>query len=279
MVEAVVGEARAGGPRAISGDAALKAAAGLWVLVTLLGQWAFLYYIAAFYGAATLSGNFQAWSRNTVLFKGYVAGDMAGNLVFGAHVLLAAVVALGGTVQLLPQIRRRAIAFHRWNGRVFLTTAMVAAIAGLYMVWVRGASANLLGALAISLDAALILVFAAQAWRTARGRNVTDHRRWAMRAFLAANGVWFYRVGFMAWIAINRGPVGSTSHLDGPFDIFWEFGSYLVPLGVLELYLRTTGGSGQHARMAMAGGLLASSILTAIGCVAAYVIMWKPLLG
>jgi hypothetical protein len=45
---------------------------------------------------------------------------MIGNAFFGAHVLMAAVLTLGGTLQLVPQIRARLIAFHIWLGRVFL---------------------------------------------------------------------------------------------------------------------------------------------------------------
>ncbi len=48
-------------------DTALKATAGFWFLVAAIGQWAFLYYIVAFYGPSTLQGNFEAWSKNTFL--------------------------------------------------------------------------------------------------------------------------------------------------------------------------------------------------------------------
>ena len=57
-------------------DTALKAAAGFWFLVAVIGQWAFLYYIVAFYGTSTLQGNFEAWSKNTFLLKRYVATFM-----------------------------------------------------------------------------------------------------------------------------------------------------------------------------------------------------------
>jgi len=33
-------------------DTVLKAAAGFWFLVAVIGQWAFLYYIVAFYGTS-----------------------------------------------------------------------------------------------------------------------------------------------------------------------------------------------------------------------------------
>jgi hypothetical protein len=122
---------------------ALRSAAGFWFLVAVIGQWAFLHYIVAFYGPSTFRGNFQAWTKNTFLLKGYVPGDTAGNLAFAAHALLAGVIAFGGAIQLVPQIRTRAIAVHRWIGRVFFVTALGLSGSGLYMEWVRGARSNI----------------------------------------------------------------------------------------------------------------------------------------
>lgn len=256
-----------------AGSTALRAAAGLWFVVAVIGQWAFVYYIVAFYGPSTLTGNFQAWSRNKLLFKGYVPGDTAGNLFFAAHVLLAAVVTLGGTLQLVPQIRARALAFHRWNGRLFLLTAMVTALAGLYMTLLGGRRGKSLdGTVASTLNALLIFVFAALAWRSARARDVAAHRRWALRAYLVANGVWFIRVGFMAWALVSHGR-GISS-----FFRVWDFGCYLVPLAVLELYLRARDRGGAGGRFAMAGGLIALTGLMGLGMVALYLGMWRPLL-
>src|SRR5260370_29738702 len=85
-------------------DAALKAAAQFWFVVAVIGQWAFLYYIVAFYGHSTFTGNFQAWTKNTFLHKGYIAGDTLGNLVFASHALLAAVISCVRAIQLIPQI-------------------------------------------------------------------------------------------------------------------------------------------------------------------------------
>jgi hypothetical protein len=44
-------------------------------------------------------------------------------------------------------------------------------------------------------------------------------------------GVWFIRIGFGDWILLDPAHVGE-------FIRVWNFGCYLVPLGVLELYLR-----------------------------------------
>lgn len=267
-----------GGVRASrAADWALKGAVGLWFLAALAGQWLFFYYIALFYGPSTLSGNFQGWTRNHALIKGYVAGDNAGNLAFGVHALLAGYMAFGGVLQLVPRIRTAFPKFHRWNGRVFLVTGFALSLTGLYMVWVRGAVANLTGAVAISLNAALIMLFAGLAWSRALARDFTSHRAWALRTFLVANGQWFFRVGVFGWIILAQGPVGFGKNFDGPFVVGWSFGCYLLPLAVLELYLRAK--ARQRGRFAMAGALALFAALTALGIFGVYMFMWKPVLA
>jgi len=253
----------------------LKAAARLWFVMAVIGQWAFLYYVAAFYGRTTVQGNFQAWSKNDFLFKGYVPGDTAGNLTFAAHTLLAGIIAFGGAIQLVPGIRQRAMFLHRWNGRLFLVTAFGVSLSGLYMLWVRGANGPRLGmphAIAISLDALLIMVFGTLAWRSALQRDPAGHRRWALRTFMAANAQWFFRVGFVAWAILARGRV------DGAFVHLWDFGSYLLPLAVLELYLRAKESAAPNWRLAMACGLVALTLLMAFGSAGFTAFVWQRLL-
>lgn len=242
-------------------DVTLRAAAGFWFLVAITGQWLFLYYIAAFYGPSTVTGNFQAWSKNTFLRMGYIAGDTAGNLVFAAHVLLAAVITFGGAIQLIPQIRARAIFVHRWNGRLFMLTALAVSIAGLYLVWVRG---DRLGAPALTLNAVLLIALVALAWRSVLTHEISAHRRWALRTYIVANGQWFFRVGVVVSIIVSRG-LGIAVSPDGPLMRFWGFGCYLLPLAVVELYLRAKESGGPRRRFAMAGGLIVLTLLMGVG--------------
>jgi hypothetical protein len=187
-------------------------------------------------------------------------------------------MALGGVLQLIPQIRERVIVVHRWNGRLFVVTAIAASLAGLYLIWLRGdIPKDVVGALSISLNAVLIIAFAALAWRSALARNTSIHRRWALRLYVAANAQWFFRVGVFAWIIINQGPLGMTKALDGPFDRFWAVGCYLVPLVILELYLRAKVSNGTYARFAMAGGMLALTIVMGIGIAGFTGFMWQLL--
>lgn len=251
--------------RAASAQRALRGAAVCWLLLALLGQWAFFYYIAAFYGPSALSGDFESWNRLAALGrKPFVVGDTLGNLAFLAHALGAGIVALGGALQLVPQIRARAPRFHRWNGRLFLITVVALSVSGFYLVWVRGNSPSSLDALSTSFNGVLILGCAALAYRTARARDFVRHRRWALRLYLVSNAQWFLRVGAFCYFMLNQ-MLGVKAGFGDPFLQFWTFGCYLVPLAVLELYLRARESRRTWYSMSMAAVLLGLSALMLVG--------------
>ncbi len=252
---------------ALSGPA-LRASAAFWLLAALAGQWAFLYYIAAFYGRSTLTGKLEIWNRLEAMGRTpYVPGDAAGNVAFAAHALGAGIVAFGGALQLIPGIRNRAPRFHRWNGRIFLATVVALSLSGFYLVWVRGTPAGLVNDLSVSFNGLLILGFAALTYRAARARRIAEHRPWAMRLYLVSNAQWFLRVGVFAYFAIAQ-MLGIEASFEDPFLAFWTFGCYLVPLAVLECYLRAKRSGSSIAKGAMAGGLVVLALLLAVGTVA-----------
>lgn len=259
-------------------ERALKLAAGFWLATAIAGQALFLTYILAFYGPSTLSGNFAAWAKNENLIKGYVPGDTMGNLAFGAHVLMAAVVTFGGTLQLVPQLRARAPGAHRWIGRAFMVTAMAASVVGLWMTWGRPTTSSLSSAIAITIDAALILAFGGLAWRAAVKRDFASHRRWAMRAFLVANGVWFLRLGMAAYGMARMATGDLLPRMGLAFEV-WSFGAYLVPLAILELYLRAQARGAPAARFAVAGGLTLSTLVMAAGIAGTWFGMFARLIA
>lgn len=246
-----------------------------WFAAAVLGQGAFVWMILVHYGGRTIAGDFAGWNTKP-LIKGYVAGDTLGNVMFAAHVLLAAIVTLGGLMQLVPAIRKRAPALHRWNGRLFFVVACVLALGGLWLTWVRQTYLSLISAVAVSIDGVLILAFVTIAWRLAMKRDFAAHRRWALRAFMVVNGVWFLRIGLMAWVLITGGGLGMNDSLSGPADIVLQFGAYLIPLAVLEAYFR-----GQESRRPavrrLAGGLiLLATLFTTLGVAGAVAFMWGP---
>ncbi len=243
-------------------------------LTIAAGQLLFTAFILAFYYPSSLSGDFAAWNDKP-LIKGFVAGDMAGNLFFAVHVLMAAVITFGGLVQLVPAIRNRWPAVHRWNGRLYLVSALTLALGGLWLTWVRGTWLVLAGAIGITLDALLILAFAGLAYRAARARRFVEHRRWALRLFAVASAVWFMRVAYMAW-GMATGGAGIGKALDGPFDLFLAFASSLIPLGIAELYLRAGTRGTPTAKKTVAILLAFSGLVILAGSAGAWLMMWSP---
>ena len=256
--------------------ASLRGARTLWFVLTVVGQVTFVYFIVAFYYGTTLRGDFAQWN-NKPLITGHVPGDTAGNLMFATHVLMAAIMTLGGVLQLFPQIRARVPALHRWNGRLFLLTAVLLALGGLWMVWIRGTYLNFWAAMAISIDAGLILWFAVMTLRRALAGRFDEHRKWALRTFMAANGVWMLRIGYMFWAVVAQGE-GMTKRMDGSFDAFWVYGCYLVPLALLEMYFVASEDSSDGAKYAASAVLVAAAVAIGIGIVGAYAFMWSPYL-
>lgn len=257
--------------------AALLGSAMVWLTVTLGGQLFFAAYVAKVYGGAALNGQYERWS--TVLPRGFDANDPVGTAMLGLHLLLAVTWALSGVLQLMPVVRRRAPHLHRWNGRAYLGFAVVLAIGGLWLVWVRGGVVGDLSQhVAISINALLILGCAAMAWRTARSRQFVTHRRWALRLFVVASGVWFFRVGLMAWLAIHRRPVGfDPATFQGPFLTLLAISVYvLLPLLLLQFYLFAKDHRSVPVQLAVTMVIGLATLATSWGTMAAVGGMWLP---
>jgi uncharacterized membrane protein len=262
-------------PRTITGTAMLRMAGRTWFTVAVLGQWVFAAYVAAFYGGAVLDGDLLRWNKQ--LPHGYVPGDAAGNFAVAAHLALAVVLLVCGPLQFAQSLRARFPAWHRWNGRVWLTTVVVTALVGAFMVITRGTIGDLPMHLGFYLDAVLVTLFAALALRRARARDFAAHRVWALRLFMVANAVWFFRIGFFLWVVIQQGPVGfDPKTFTGPFITFMAFAQTLVPLAALQLYLEAERRGSKALRIGVAGSLF---VLTAVMTFGLYVLTigrWIP---
>lgn len=256
-------------------DKALKLSAQFWFLVALAGQMIFAYYVLVFYGGVTMTEGMEGW--NKVLPHGYIKGDEMGNVAVAMHIFFAFLIVVGGPLQLIPQIRAKFPRFHRINGRIYMPAVFTASLTGVYMIWTRQADDDLLKNIGITLNAILVMVFSVLAVHYAMNRKIANHRRWALRLFLAASGVWFFRVGLMLWLFINNGPVGfDPKTFEGPLITGLGFAQYLIPLAVLELYLRTQQSAGPVGRLAMAGVLAVLTIAMGVGISLAVMGMWLP---
>jgi hypothetical protein len=249
----------------LSADAAMNLAALFWFSVAALGQWIFAAYVAAFYGPALLLGGPDALERYNNLANGHVPGDAVGNAALAGHLLVAVILMGGGPLQLIPQVRSRLPAFHRWLGRTYMVTAVASAIAGLYLIWTRPLFGSLVNNIGTSLDGVLIIAFAAIALRYAIARDIRTHRRWALRLFMVVSAVWFIRIGFNVWNFMTGGAGVDEETFSGPAVVAWHFAQYLLPLAILELYFRARDGSSLQFRYAVSFVIVSLTILMGIG--------------
>jgi tetratricopeptide (TPR) repeat protein len=254
-------------------DSALKAAARFWFGVTVIGQLAFAFAVASFYSLTALRGDYHEWKFT----NGFVPGVTRGNWAVVMHVTSAAVIMLAGAVQLVPQVRNRFPVFHRWNGRIYMLSAVTLSAAGLYMTWIRGSVGDLTQHLSGTLNAILIWGFAALALRYAMARNFKTHRRWALRLFLAVSASWFYRIGLFLSFLIFKGPFGfDPATFTGPFLSVMGFAQYLFPLAVLEIYFLAQDRPGALRRIATAGLLFVLTLAMVAGLFAVTMAIWVP---
>lgn len=252
------------GIRRSIGVVALEAAARFWFFTSVAGQWLFAASVAVSYTGAALSHD--AGRLAGVLPHGFEAGSAAGYAAIYAHLALALIVLLGGPLQFSQGLRARAPQLHRWNGRIYLPATVVTSLIGTYMVLHPGSIGDTWMHVGMVLNTVLVLWFAWMALRNARARDFTTHRRWAMRLFLVSNGVWFFRVFMFLWIAANGGPRGfDPGTLTGPAITAITFAQTLLPLAVLEIYLRVQRGSGEARRIALAAALAVLTIVMSFG--------------
>jgi len=94
---------------------------------------------------------------------------------------------------------------------------------------------------------------------------------------LAVAGVWFFRIGLMGWIVLNKGPVGFDPHtFRGPTLSLMAFGQTLVPLAILEMVFRVRRRAQALPRLVAAALVGLACVVTLVGIAAATALMWLP---
>ena len=102
---------------------------------------------------------------------------------------------------------------------MFFVTALGLSVSGLYMEWIRGDRANMVDAIAISINAVLVIVFCVWAWRSAMAHQIAAHRRWTLRSYLFGECAMVHPSRRLLWcrIVISRKLIGIGESFDGPF--------------------------------------------------------------
>lgn len=146
------------------------------------------------------------------------------------HIIPGVIYLLGAPFQLSSSIRRRSIRTHRRMGRVILPAGIIAGVMGV-AVGVVMSWGGVVGALATVVFGTWFVFALSFAYRQIRAGNVTDHRRWMIRAFAVGVGVGTIRI----WVGLFQAT--QLLDFDDAFGLAFWIGFALHAL-VAEAWLR-----------------------------------------
>lgn len=209
------------------------------VLVTTVWTSAALFglYILAFYAAALYEGNMERW--NQVLPRLYESGTRTATSGIGLHFAAGGIILILGSIQLLDNVRVRFPALHRWLGRLYVLSCLLAAIGGLLFIAIKGTIGGPVMNIGFALYGILMFVSAIQTYRYAVARQIDKHQVWSLRLYALAIGSWLYRMDYGFWILLTDG-LGHARLFNGPFDSVMAFFFYIPNLLVVEAYTRAS---------------------------------------
>ena len=203
--------------------------ATVWVSALLFGL-----YILAFYFIALLQGNTAQW--NEVLPGLYDRQTQAATLGIGLHFAAGGIILILGCIQLIERVRVKYPALHRWLGRVYVLSSLVAAVGGLTFIFVKGTIGGWVMDIGFTGYGVLTFVCAIATIRFAQLGDFEQHRAWAIRLFALAIGSWLYRMDYGFWFLFTDG-LWHTDTFTGAFDYFMDFFFYLPNLLVAEVFI------------------------------------------
>jgi uncharacterized membrane protein len=146
-----------------------------------------------------------------------------------SHMAIATPILLTAPVQFLAGFRGAKPQVHRWLGRAFLSSSV---IAGALAVWL-GATIQYQGSrIPLALFGLVWIGFSAAAWVCARKRDYANHRKFVIRSF--AIGLAFVWVRVLGSLEDHLFPFIANPEVR---DTSQEFLSFVLPLLIVELWL------------------------------------------
>lgn len=223
---------------------AVRVLGGFFRYSTLAGLGLFGAYVVLRAAGAT-PRNFGQWQALLAGRPMPDTSDWIANLGIGLHFAMGAVLVLAWPILLSARIRARHRAVHRWTGRVYVASGLLAGIGGLSFILAHGAYTPA-ASVAFGLWGALLMLSSAMAYLHARAKRFDQHRAWAIRLFALVLGSWLFDLEFQAWRDMTGGAGIGEGHAMGPFDHAILYLFFVPNLLVAEFFIRNL-----HRRMAL----------------------------
>lgn len=164
----------------------------------------------------------------------YNPGFDAHPVITKLHVVLGGIYLALGTVQFSGRVRRRALPYHRWAGRLLVTLGVLVGTSALFLGLVVPYGGNP-ERVVIALFGGFFLAALATGFVRVRQGRIVLHREWMMRAFAIGLSIATMRLIFLPVVVIIGDPT-----LDQ--IMFWSVTAFTVAfashLAVVELIIR-----------------------------------------
>ncbi|MFK7980663.1 MAG: DUF2306 domain-containing protein [Saprospiraceae bacterium] len=131
---------------------------------------------------------------------------------------------------------RKWMKVHRIIGYIFTVAAILTSFGGFIYVGIHGTTGGTPMNIAFSLYGVFLLIATYQTIQFARQKAILKHNEWALRLFILAMGSWFYRVCYGFYFTLDPSGSGHQNDFHGLFDLVMNFGFFIPPLVLLELY-------------------------------------------
>lgn len=204
--------------------------ASVWLSAALFGL-----YILAFYASSLYRGDMMNW--NHILPNLYQENAGVATTGIGMHFFAGGIILLLGSIQLVDRVRLKYPAVHRWIGRLYLVSSLLASIGGLAFIAMRGTVGGTMMDIGFSLYGILMLLATVLTYRYAVTGQFERHYAWALRLYALAIGSWLYRMDYGFWTLLTGG-LGRAGNFSGPFDQIMDFFFYVPNLLVAEIFIR-----------------------------------------
>jgi hypothetical protein len=164
----------------------------VWSSMSLWGVW-----ISVYYSKAALTD----WNMFNIAFPDmYVPEYPIASFAICFHLIGAAFMALTGSFQLVKYIRKTHPAFHRWVGRVYIVSSLIASIGGLVFICNKGDYGGRPADYAFATYGLIFLLSGIMAFYHAYRKQFVRHKLWAWRLYSLSLAAWLYRFDYYWWM-------------------------------------------------------------------------------
>ena len=154
------------------------------------------------------------------------------------HLWGGLIIMIIGLIQILPLLRtEKLFILHRIIGTMVCFISILTSIGGNIFIYTTGTVGGINMDIAFSIYGWLLFIFSLMAYIRARTNNRQAHKDWALRLWALIYASLFYRISYFM-LSLCGYHVTNSSDFFRPIDELLDWWFFLVPLFVMEIYIR-----------------------------------------